>query len=106
MDSNASSVRQDGVEFHFLASKEDTILIGSVLARDGEMVLDIPGGNGPYEVVGKAESHWYSAAANTHRNRRFNVDAKWAMAGGTYVGIWNEDGFRYLFSFSLRVQAA
>ena len=97
MNPNISRIRQDGVEFHFLASEEDTILIGSILARDGEMVLDIPGGNGPYELSGKTESHWYCATTNSHRNRRFDVNAKWASVGDRYVGIWNEDGIQYLF---------
>ena len=94
--------RHDNVEFHFLGggSKEDSYLSGTVVVRDGAIVLDISGGCGPYLIVGSAHKHWYEGK-NSASGRQYEVDAKWADVGGTYVGIWVEGNEEFLFSFKL-----
>jgi hypothetical protein len=86
--------------FHFLGTDEDSILSGTVIVRDGEMVLEILGGEGPYLIVGKARKHWFEGP-NSAVGRRNQVDAKWTEVCGTYVGIWIEENWKYLFSFEL-----
>jgi hypothetical protein len=95
------------VSFHFLGGdEEDSYLFGKVIIRSGEMVLDIPGGYGPYTIVGKACNHWFDGT-NTDRRppniggSRARVEAKWASVGRTYVGVWVEDDEEFLFSFNL-----
>jgi hypothetical protein len=92
--------QHDAVSFHFLGFKEDTLLLGKVLVRDGGMVLVIPGGYGPYHIVGKEHKHWYEGT-NSDPKRCNEVDAKWTELGGTYVGLWIEEGDEFLFSFKL-----
>ena len=100
MRAKSALLRHDNVSFHFIGAKEDSRLPGTVVLRDGEMVLDIPGGDGPYLIAGKARKHWFEGM-NSHSGRRYDVDAKWADLGGTYVGKWIEYGNEYLFSFDL-----
>lgn len=88
------------VKFHFLGAKEDSDLAGTVIVRDAEMVLDIPGGNGPYLIAGVSRNHWFEGKNGAY-GRQHEVDAKWADIGGVYVGIWIEGGYEYLFSFVL-----
>jgi hypothetical protein len=95
--------RHNDVDFHFLGAgedPEDSYLPGTVIVRDGEMVLEIPGGYGPYWISGKARETWFEGK-NSYPQRTYETAAKWALVGGTYVGIWIEDGFEYLFSFEL-----
>ncbi|GIW81589.1 MAG: hypothetical protein KatS3mg105_3396 [Gemmatales bacterium] len=92
--------RRDDVQFHFLGANEDSLLTGSVLVRPGEMVLDIPGGYGPYLIVGAAHGHRYEGVSSI-RGKSNRVEARWADVGGMYVGVWHEDGEEYLFSFEL-----
>jgi hypothetical protein len=92
--------RYANVDFHFLGPEEDSNLPGTVVVRASEMVLNIPGGYGPYLLIGKAHRHWFEAE-NTAHDRQYDVTAKWAEIDGTYVGTWIEDGWEYLFSFEL-----
>jgi len=57
-------------------------------------------GCGPYLIVGSAHKHWYEGK-NSASGRQYEVDAKWADVGGTYVGIWVEGNEEFLFSFKL-----
>jgi len=91
------------VRFCFFRNKEDTELIGTVLLRNGDMILDIPGGDGPYLIVGKLSGHVYGGPSEV-RGRIKKVDAKWADVEGEHVGTWVEDGYKYLFSFVLSNQ--
>ena len=99
----SNSPRRDNVSFRFLggAYKEDSLLSGTVVVRDGAMVLDIPGSkDGPYLIVGSAHKNWYEGK-NSAAGLRHKVDAKWAEVGGAYVGIWVESNEEFLFSFNL-----
>jgi len=98
MASSKVPVKRDGVRFHFINADEDDYLPGTVLLRDGEMVLDIPGGCGPYLIVGKAIGHRFEGMNNV-RGSTTQVTARWADVGGMYVGVWQEGGSEYLFSF-------
>jgi hypothetical protein len=90
-----SNVRRDGVLFYFT----DSTLSGSVEFRDGEMVLDIPGGDGPYMIVGRPVDTYFEGGNAIRSESR--VHAKWATVGGEYVGIWREDGETYYFAFQV-----
>jgi hypothetical protein len=59
------------------------------------MVLDIPGGFGPYLVVGKLIGHAFEGR-NTAHGMTAQIEAKWADVGGRYVGLWLEGGEEYL----------
>jgi hypothetical protein len=93
--------RYDGVIFHFVGGdEEDEELTGTVILRDGEMILDIPGGWGPYLIIGKLHGSRFQGPS-TARGRSKRVEAAWADLGERYVGWWIEDGLKYLFSFEL-----
>ncbi len=94
--------RHEKVEIRFLSSDDDIVLIGTVLLRDSNMVLDIqdPNGAGPYLIVGKHRNHFFEGTNSAHGAVQ-NVKAKWAELDGTYVGLWVENGYEYLFSFHL-----
>src|SRR5260221_6744960 len=92
--------RHNNGGFHFLGTEEDSELRGTVLIRDREMVLDIPGGHGPYLIVGKARSHWFEGE-NSAIGKQYDVNARWAVVGETFIGIWIEGGWEYMFSFCL-----
>jgi hypothetical protein len=91
---------RDNVTFHFVNANEDTSLTGTVLVRQGQMVLDIPGGGGPYLIVGEAIGHHYEGT-NTVRGVCSPVNARWADVGGMFVGVWFENAEEFLFSFEL-----
>jgi hypothetical protein len=99
------AVRHEHVDFHFLGKDEDSNLSGTVIIRDCKMVLEIPGGDGPYLLVGEASQHWFEGQNSAH-DRQYDVTASWANVGERYVGIWVEDGWEYLFSFRLGTAAA
>ena len=93
--------RNPMVTFQFLseARGENAELQGEFLFREGDMVLDIKGGCGPYLIVGKANQHWFEGR-NSSRKSAAEVDAKWAKVGDRYIGRWDEDGYEFLFSFA------
>ena len=93
-------LRYDEVEFHFLGCGEDCVLPGTVIIRDGSMVVDVREGNEPYCIVAKLREHWFEGE-NTLPDRENDVLARWADVGGTFVGTWTEGGWDYLFSFRL-----
>jgi hypothetical protein len=88
------------VDFHFLGPDTDENLPGTVIHRRNDMVIKIPGGFGPYSIVGELKGNVY-AGENSDDDRRYDVEAKWADLGGIYVGEWLEGGYQYLFSFVL-----
>jgi|HubBroStandDraft_6_1064221.scaffolds.fasta_scaffold1064953_2 hypothetical protein len=92
--------KYEDVRFHFLGAEEDSELIGTVLVRDGEMILDIPGADRPYLIVGKSHGHRFAGTSSV-RGRSNRVEAKWADVGEMYVSVWLEDAYEYLFSFDL-----
>ena len=93
--------RFDSVRFHFMSADEDDELVGSVLIRDSEMVLDIPrGGATPYLIVGQRTMTYYKGG-NTQGSGFNAVQARWASVGDLYIGEWVEEGEDYLFSFPL-----
>lgn len=105
MTAQKPSLHYENVDFHFLGPEEDSYLQGTVHLRHKEMVLDIPGGDGPYMIVGKPRESWFEGS-NIVRDRDYDTEARWAFVGGTYVGLWIEDGYEYLFSFCLGSEEA
>ena len=102
MDPQNTPLRRDDVLFHFVNENEVSDLSGTALLRDGEMVLDIPGGYGPYLIVGRAIGQHFEGTSSV-RGRSNRVEARWADVGsGLYVGVWYEDGEEFLFSFNFR----
>jgi hypothetical protein len=89
------SPRRDGILFSFT----DSDLHGSVIVRDGEMVLDIPGGDGPYLIIGRARGHYYEGENNIRGGN--HIEAKWAEMGDEFVGVWREENEEYFFTFRL-----
>ena len=104
MAARKTASRHDNVIFRFLLDNEDEVrLQGTALIRPGEMVLDISadaGGDGPYLIVGRECKHWYQGE-NSALDRDHPMQAKWALIGDSYVGIWVEHGDEWLFSFQL-----
>ncbi|MFL5242703.1 MAG: hypothetical protein ACJ8FY_11400 [Gemmataceae bacterium] len=100
MIAGSTVVKHEEVRFHFLSDKENSELTGTVIVRDGEMVLNIPGGYGPYLIASKSHEHRYGGTS-TVRGKSNRVEARWADMGWMYVGVWVEDGCEYLFSFEL-----
>src|SRR5437868_5158709 len=100
MNAETRPIKHEGVRFHFLGAKEDSELVGTVLLRDGEMVLDIPSSNGPYLLHGKSHGHRFEGTTIVP-GKSNPVEARWADVGRMYVGIWIEEGYDYLFSFEL-----
>ena len=90
--------KHENVWFHFLGNEEDSLLPGKVIVRTGSMVLEVREGATPYLVVGSLHKHWFEGKNTAAGNQ---VDAKWAEVDGTYVGVWVEETYEYLFSFEL-----
>ena len=101
MSAKPAAPQPGKVLFHFLGFNEDSHLPGTVLLRDGVMVLDIPGGCGPYLIKGKTRGHAFEGTNENSNRGKARVEAKWADVGGIYVGRWIEDDYEYLFSFEL-----
>jgi hypothetical protein len=90
--------------FHPDKYQNDYHLPGSVRSRADEMVLDIPGGDGPYLVKGSANKHWFEGPnADRHGTK---MKANWADIGIKWVGIWHEGGDEFHFSFILNQKTA
>jgi len=102
MDESTPARRYEKVDFFFPGSGSESHLPGTVIVRPDEMVLTIPGGSGPYHIVGKAKGTIYFGE-NSDADRRFDVRAKWTEIDGTFVGQWIEQSNVYLFSFELRL---
>jgi hypothetical protein len=100
MGTKNAVLRYENVQFHFLGGDEDSYLSGTVLRRNDGMVLDIPGGYGPYHIVGKIIGHAFHGS-NVHPERQYEVEARWADVGSSFVGIWFENANEFLFSFEL-----
>ena len=88
------------VSFHFLRRGEDDTLSGQVrFTEDGGMVLSISGGACPYLLNG-IKKHGCFEGVNSAACG-WSVHAKWTSLGDTYVGVWFEDGDKYLFEFEV-----
>jgi hypothetical protein len=88
------------VKIEFLSAVDDCELEAEVSCSPGRMSLSIIGGDGPYLIVGAACEHWFSGR-NLDREGTQNVWARWTAIEGEWVGIWIEEGTRYLISFRL-----
>jgi hypothetical protein len=96
---DGATVRRDGVNFHFANENEVTDLPGTLLVRPGQMVLDIPGGYGPYHIVGNAVGNHFEGTSDV-KGLSEHTTARWADVGyGLFVGVWIEDNEEFLFSF-------
>jgi hypothetical protein len=100
MTTKHAASRHEYVNFQFFGAEESE-LPGTVIIRGNEMVLDIPGGYGPYLIIGIAREHWYEGTNSAH-GRNQNVSAAWARIGEIYLGRWIEGGYEYFFKFELR----
>ncbi|MGA9108336.1 MAG: hypothetical protein ACLQPN_06965 [Bryobacteraceae bacterium] len=94
--------RWSNIQFEFvsLAGDADTNG-GTVLVRDGEMVLEVEClGDRPYVIVGKAVDGFYRGF---HQGQPDDapVTAKWIRLDDIYIGTWREEGTEYLFRFRL-----
>ena len=96
--------RYDNVKFSFLSyvNKENATLLGIVLFRDNEMVIDIQDRQAPvpYLIVGKLNENYFQGINSFQKPSR-SIEAKWAKVGNSYVGTWLEEGVEFLFSFNL-----
>lgn len=90
----------EGVTFNWFSGEGREVLDGTARIGEGEMVLDIPGGGGPYLIEGKQREHWFEGVNIDSSGGR--VEARWAWVGEGFVGRWLEDGYEYLFWFTLR----
>lgn len=86
-------ITHKGVPFEFLTATDDPLsVLGTVLVRDQEMVLEVdcPGDPRPYTIVGKAVGSFF---AGPHKGipGDINVYARWADLGDEYAGIWVEE---------------
>src|SRR6266576_1457992 len=103
MTAKRESIGKYAASFRFLAANEDSRLAGTVIVRDGEMVLDISEGvtpYGPYLIIGTGNEYWFEGTNSAH-GMKYHVKAKWVQVGGTYIGTWIEGDEDYLFSFEL-----
>ncbi len=96
-----SSGTKDNVLFDFLTHDDAVALRGTVTVRPGEMILDLPrrGEDGPYTISGKQVDSYYEGT-----NTRFDsarVTAHWATIGARFIGVWQEEGYEWYFSFTL-----
>jgi hypothetical protein len=64
------------------------------------MILEITQGAGPYLIAGEAHQHWFSGC-NIDADRIRQVTARWTMIEDEWIGIWVEEGIRYLITFRL-----
>ena len=99
-------LRYEGVAFQFLspggADGIDDTLTGTVLIREGSMILDLseqPAGL-PCLIEGREANHVYGGHNTLRHVDPRRVDARWSdLGGGTYVGTWgDEDGDNLLRS--------
>jgi hypothetical protein len=102
---SASSTRQEiyeQVEFQFLSLTEADTLLGTVLLRESEMVIDIQEDDGTtvYLIRGKSFKHFFEGA-NSAGSSMPRARARWVGFGREYVGKWIEGGQEYLFSLEL-----
>ena len=93
----------DGVIFEFLSQTESATLVGTVLVRDREMVLDIPPADeSPHYVIrGKSVLHYFAGANQQTEEDTPDVVARWAELGDIHVGVWIEEDEQWLISFRL-----
>jgi len=90
------------VNFDFFSFQEEPgTLLGYVIIRGGVMVVHVSeGDDAPYSITGQAHEHWFEGH-NDNPDRQWETTAVWSCLNGTYVGVWVENGYRYLFSFQL-----
>lgn len=96
--------RFDGVGFEFVHTANGFDAGGTVILREGEMVLEIPGeraGNDLYLIQGQLRGHVYFGKESNPPIGHPPVQARWTDLGDFFVGLWVEDGYDFLFSFRL-----
>jgi hypothetical protein len=91
---------QKHAEFEFFSATEHSeVLQGLVALREGEMILEVQHSDGTlYDIRGKAIGALFHGQ-HQERPGDASVRAKWILLENTYVGIWVEDGRKYLFEF-------
>jgi hypothetical protein len=94
------------VQFEFVSLAGDVdASSGTVLVRDGEMVLEVEcPGDRPYVIRGKAIDGLYRGI---HQGQPGDVPvaAKWIRLDDIYIGTWREAGIEFLFTFRLPEEA-
>ena len=95
--------RFDNIHFRFLSADDDSVLKGTVLVRDDNMILEIqdPNGASPYLIIGTPRKHFFEGNNQGVQGEHNPVEAKWAELDGIYLGLWVEDSYDYFFSFQL-----
>ncbi len=96
--------KYDEVGFQFVHTADSLDAGGTVLLRQGEMVLEIPGERGAndfYLIQGQLRGHIHSGTESNPPLGQPPVRARWADFGDVCVGLWVEDGYDYLFVFRL-----
>jgi hypothetical protein len=90
--------------FHFFnANSKPSELSGVAILRSGAMALQVEHPDGPYSITGIAVETRFEGS-HIERGTK-TVDARWAFVGGNlYVGVWEEEGYQYLFSFEFNAQ--
>jgi hypothetical protein len=92
--------RKQETSFEFFSDNDASVCQGTVILRDGEMVLDVlcDGEERPYTVVGASKGHSY-IGRHVGPPGDSEVTAEWVKLADAWVGVWVEDGHRYLFTF-------
>src|SRR4051794_33030206 len=97
--------RYKNVSFELLGAGDSEAvhraLRGTVIVRDGEMVLEVElPGDRPYLIKGKECDGFYAGAHDGHKDD-VPVYARWTRLDNIWIGMWVEEGYDYLFSFEL-----
>jgi hypothetical protein len=85
----------------FALGKRSYSMDATLTIRPGGMTLTVPlEEDDPYVIVGRTSG---AVTTGKHEGHPDDVEviASWAFLGDTYVGVWDEDGERTLFSFSI-----
>ncbi len=94
--------RWPNVQFEFVSLAGDADAHGgTVLVRDGEMVLEVEcPDDRPFVICGKAVEGFFRGV---HQGQPGDVAvvAKWIRLDDIYIGTWREGGAEYLFTFRL-----
>jgi hypothetical protein len=91
------------VSFDFWSSGVDVDLIGTVIDRGHEMVIDIPRqkAQGPYLILGRRKGRLFSGSNSSSKPEAPEVEAEWCEFTDQFAGVWIENGDEMLFSFRL-----
>lgn len=92
----------ENMTFEFFSAREGAEeCVGTVIIRDPEMILEVDcGDERPYTIVGHRQGDAFVGAHQGQEGDE-SVHVEWTQLGGEWVGIWTQEGTRYLFAFML-----